>query len=91
MTTNRGLYGQAEGNETRNANAVFADHLRANEIAEGDYLAPMERFAKQGNMVAMAKLRDTMKANYIRAGVHPTLAQQRADTVLSQGARFLKV
>jgi hypothetical protein len=88
---NRGLYGQAEGNETRNANAVLEDHLRANEIAEGEYIAPMEKFAKQGNMKAMAKLRDTMKANYIRAGVPAHLAQQRADSVLSSACRFLKV
>lgn len=88
---NRGMYGQAEGNETRDNNAVFTDHLRANEIAEGDYLKPMEDFAKNGDMKGMARLRDKMKRDYIAAGVHPVLAQSRADTVLSQGTRFLKL
>jgi hypothetical protein len=88
---NRGLYGQAEGNESRDNGAVFADHLRANEIAEGDYLAPMEALAKMGDMAGMARLRDKMKRNYIAAGVPAALAQSRADTVLSQGTRFLRL
>jgi hypothetical protein len=87
---NRGLYGQAEGNEKRDNGAVLADHLRANEIAEGDYLKPMESFAKRGDMVGMANLRDKMKRDYVAAGVSPILAQQRADTVLSQGTRLLR-
>jgi hypothetical protein len=88
---NRGLYGQAEGNEKRNNTDVFADHLRANEIAEGEWLAQMEKHAKKGDMQGMAVLRDRMKTVYVRAGVPAALAQQRADTVLSQGSRFLKV
>jgi hypothetical protein len=88
---NRGLYGQSEGNERRDNGAVFADHLAANTIAEGDYLAPMERLAKQGDMVGMARLRDKMRNSYIAAGVPAALAQQRADVVLSQGTRFLRL
>lgn len=88
---NRGLYGQAEGNERRTTNAVFSDHLRANEIAENDYLTPMEKMAKKGDLKGMAALRDLMRTNYIRAGVPATLAQQRADAVLSQGSRLLKL
>lgn len=87
----RGLYGMTEGNETRDKAAVFGDHLRANEIAEGDFLAPMEALARKGDMVGMARLRDKMRTSYIAAGVPAALAQSRADTVLSQGSRFLRV
>ena len=87
----RGIYGQAEGNESRSKNDTFADHCRANEIAEGDYIVPMERLAQRGKMREMAELRDKMKADYIRQGVKPELAQQRADAVLSGASRLLRL
>jgi hypothetical protein len=39
----------------------------------------------------MARLRDKMRNSYIAAGVPAALAQQRADVVLSQGTRFLRL
>jgi hypothetical protein len=88
---NRGLYGQSEGNEKRIDSAVLSDLLMANEIAEGDYLRPMEKLATKGDLKGMAKLRDNMRNAYIIGKVPANLAQDRADTVLRQAMRLLKI
>ena len=88
---NRGVYGQAEGNEARSATMVFTDHLRDNEICEGEWLAPMKRAAKQGDLREMGRLRDAMKRVYVKYGVPALLAQDRADSVLRQGMASLRI
>lgn len=82
--SNRGIYGQAEGNEE---GEVIGDLLRAAEIAEGDWVKEQEKLAKRGDMKGMAALRDRMKYEFINGGVKADMAQERADTVLRQALR----
>ena len=40
---NRGLYGQAEGNETRSAADSMAERIADNELIEGEHVASLRR------------------------------------------------
>lgn len=88
---NRGLYGQDEGNGTRNATEQFGDRLDENWLVEGEWLTPMIEAAKKGKLQEMGRLRDKMKTVYIDGGVPPVLAQDRADSVLRQAMGKLKI
>lgn len=88
---NRGLYGQAEGNEKRCQLENFTDHLRENEIAEGEWLDRMVAAAVKGDLAKMARLRDEMKLQAINGGADPVMAQERADTVLRQAMGKLRI
>ena len=88
---NTGLYGQDEGNGKRSASLVLSDHLRANQIAEGEYLTKMVSLAKKKNFKAMGELRNEMRNSYIQQGVPSNLAQERADSVLRQGMSQVKL
>jgi hypothetical protein len=87
----RGLYGQNEGNESRSTSAVLTERLRDNEICEGEWLAPMQEAAKNGNMKRLARLREDMKTSYVQGGVPAILAQERADSLLRQALIYLRV
>jgi len=87
----RGLYGQNEGNESRNGTAVMEDKLAENELVEGEWLNPMRKAAKGGRMKELARLRDGMKAAYVKGGVPADLAQERADSCLRQALIHLRV
>lgn len=91
MAANRGLYGQAEGNEKRSQTEWLSDRMDENHLVEGEWLGRMINCAKDGNMKGMALVRDQMRAAYIRGKVPPNLAQERADSCLRQAGIHLKV
>ena len=90
-TTGRGLYGQNEGNESRSTAEWVEDRIAENELCEGEWLKPMQRAAEEGDLKELGRLRNAMKATYIRGGVLPELAQQRADANLRIAMNKLKL
>lgn len=85
----RGLYGQSEGNESRQSNL---DELNAdNMICEGDYLKPMIAAAKKKDMVKLAEIRNNMVNDYVKQGVPRHKAQERADSCLRQAMIHMRI
>jgi hypothetical protein len=87
----RGLYGQAEGNESRQQAAVIGDIIRENEIAEGEWERLMVNAAKKGNLKQMATYRDNMKREAVQWGCDSHKAQDRADATLTRAMRQLRL
>ncbi len=81
--TGRGLYGQNEGNESRQTGEWVEDRIHENWLIEGEWQKPMTAAAERGDLKEVARLRDKMKEVYIEGGVHRDLAQQRADVVMT--------
>lgn len=87
----RGLYGQNEGNESRSQANVFTDICLDNELVEGEWERPMVAAAKKGQLSEIARLREAMKAQAVKAGCSREDAQKRADSCMNRALRFLKV
>lgn len=90
-TKYRGLYGQSEGNEQRQNGEWVEDRIHENWLVEGEWLRPMTDAAERGDLKEMGRLRDAMKRTYVKGGVAPDKAQDRADTVLRQAMGKLRL
>lgn len=88
---NRGMYGQAEGNENRSTSAVLEDRMLENEMIEGEWLNPMRAAAKKGNVQELGRLRNAMVKSYTNLGVPAAKAQERADSCLRQAMAGMRL
>ena len=79
----RGLYGQLEGNERRNADASFADHCEDNRVVEGEQVAVLRRMAIEHNWKQIASYTAELKTK--------GFAQRRIDSMISTAMVGVKV
>jgi hypothetical protein len=79
----KGLYGQAQGNESRQSVAVIQSHFDANHLVEGQHVATLRRMFADRSWTAFQQYTAELK----KAG-H---AQYRIDAMIGQAGAGIKL
>lgn len=73
---NKGLYGQAQGNEQRQAGACFAERLADNETVEGQHVAVLQaRFSEQDWTGFTQYIEDLKKGGFSQPRIQSIMAR----------------
>ena len=78
----RGLYGQSEGNESRNEVEQFGDRLLDNQLVEGQHVAVLHRMVKERCWRQITEYTDKLK----KSGHGPA----RIESMLSRAMHGIK-
>lgn len=80
---NRGLYGQSEGNEHRNATASFEERLDDNELVEGAAVKALRSCVKSHDWTALQ-----VEVQKLKAAGH---SQARIDSMIARASSGVRL